>query len=58
MFDPVRSSGRWHGETEAAAGEEGTMREVGWLVLAIVVGILAAVGWVARERWIMRRRRR
>ncbi len=34
------------------------MREVGWLVLAIVVGILAAVGWVARERWIMRRRRR
>ncbi len=34
------------------------MRAVGWLVLAIVVGILAAVGWVARERWIMRRRRR
>jgi hypothetical protein len=34
------------------------MRELGWLVVAIVVGLLAAVGWVARERWIMRRRRR
>ena len=34
------------------------MRELGWLVLAVVVGVLAAVGWVARERWIMRRRRR
>jgi hypothetical protein len=34
------------------------MREIGWLALAIVVGVLAAVGWVARERWIMRRRRR
>jgi hypothetical protein len=34
------------------------MRELGWLVVAIVVGLVAAVGWVARERWIMRRRRR
>ena len=34
------------------------MRELGWLVLAVLVGVLAAVGWVARERWIMRRRRR
>jgi uncharacterized membrane protein YbhN (UPF0104 family) len=34
------------------------MRELGWLVAAVVVGVLAAVGWVARERWIMRRRRR
>ena len=34
------------------------MRELGWLVLAVLVGGLAAVGWVARERWIMRRRRR
>jgi hypothetical protein len=34
------------------------MRELGWLVLAVVVGVLAAVGWVVRERWIMRRRRR
>ena len=33
------------------------MRELGWLVVAVVVGVLAAVGWVARERWIMRRRR-
>jgi uncharacterized membrane protein YbhN (UPF0104 family) len=34
------------------------MRELGWLVVAVVVGVLAVVGWVARERWIMRRRRR
>ena len=34
------------------------MRELGWLVVAVVVGVLAAVGWVARERWTMRRRRR
>ena len=34
------------------------MRELGWLVVAVVVGVLAAVGWVARERWIVRRRRR
>ena len=34
------------------------MRELGWLLLAVVVGVLAAVGWVARERWLMRRRRR
>ena len=34
------------------------MRELGWLAVAVVVGGLAAVGWVARERWIMRRRRR
>ena len=34
------------------------MSETGWLVLAITTGLLAAVGWVARERWIMRRRRR
>ncbi len=33
------------------------MSETGWLVVAIVAGVLAAVGWVARERWIMRRRR-
>jgi len=34
------------------------MRELVWLVVAVVAGLLAAVGWVARERWIMRRRRR
>jgi hypothetical protein len=34
------------------------MSETGWLVLAITTGVLAAIGWVARERWIMRRRRR
>ena len=34
------------------------MRDLVWLVVAIVAGLLAAVGWIARERWIMRRRRR
>jgi hypothetical protein len=34
------------------------MSETGWLVLAITTGVLAAVGWVARERWLVRRRRR
>jgi uncharacterized membrane protein YbhN (UPF0104 family) len=33
------------------------MRDLVWLVVAVVAGLLAAVGWVARERWIMRRRR-
>jgi len=35
----------------------GTMRDVAWLIVAVVVGILVAWGWLARERWIMRRRR-
>lgn len=35
----------------------GTMRDVAWLIVAVVAGILAALGWLARERWIMRRRR-
>jgi uncharacterized membrane protein YbhN (UPF0104 family) len=34
------------------------MRELVWLLVAVVAGVLAAVGWIARERWIMRRRRR
>ena len=34
------------------------MRDLVWLLVAVVVGVLAAVGWIARERWIMRRRRR
>ena len=33
------------------------MRDLVWLVVAGVAGLLAAVGWIARERWIMRRRR-
>jgi len=32
--------------------------DTGWLVVAIVAGVLAAVGWVSREVWIHRRRRR
>jgi len=34
------------------------MGDTAWLVLAIVAGVLATTGWVARERWIHRRRRR
>jgi uncharacterized membrane protein YbhN (UPF0104 family) len=33
-------------------------RDLVWLLVAVVAGVLAAVGWIARERWIMRRRRR
>jgi len=32
--------------------------EAGWLVVAIVAGVLFVVGWIERERWIVRRRRR
>jgi hypothetical protein len=31
------------------------MSEAGWLVLAITAGVLAAVGWLVRERWVVRR---
>ena len=34
------------------------MRDTGWLIVAIIAGLLAVIGWIARERWIMRRRRR
>jgi uncharacterized membrane protein YbhN (UPF0104 family) len=34
------------------------MRDTAWLIVAIVAGVLALIGWIARERWIMRRRRR
>jgi uncharacterized membrane protein YbhN (UPF0104 family) len=32
--------------------------ELGWLVVAVVAGGLFVVGWIKRERWISRRRRR
>jgi hypothetical protein len=41
-----------------ALGKHNIMRDLGWLIVAVVAGVLAAVGWIARERWIMRRRRR
>ena len=34
------------------------MGDIGWLIVAIVAGLLAVIGWIVRERWIMRRRRR
>lgn len=37
---------------------EDEMGDTGWLIVAIVSGVLAVIGWVARERWIIRRRRR
>jgi hypothetical protein len=32
--------------------------EAGWLAVAVVAGVLFAFGWIKRERWIARRRRR
>ena len=34
------------------------MSDTGWLIVAIVAGALVAIGWVERELWIRRRRRR
>ena len=34
------------------------MSDAGWLILAVTVGVLAAIGWVKREMWIHRRRQR
>lgn len=34
------------------------MSDIGWLAVAITAGALAVIGWIARERWVMRRRRR
>lgn len=35
-----------------------TMSDTAWLVVAVAVGMLVALGWVSRERAIHRRRRR
>jgi hypothetical protein len=48
-FNPVKFDA---GEGRAGVGD------TGWLIVAIVSGVLTVVGWIARERWIMRRRRR
>lgn len=34
------------------------MRDTAWLIVAIVAGVLTVIGWIVRERWIIRRRRR
>ena len=47
-FDPVT----FNPQTEDEMGN------TGWLIVAIVSGVLAVIGWVARERWLIRRRRR
>jgi hypothetical protein len=33
------------------------MSDMAWLILALIVGALTALGWVVRERAIHRRRR-
>jgi len=33
------------------------MSDTAWLILAVVVGALAVVGWIKRELWIHRQRR-
>lgn len=33
------------------------MSDTGWLILAVAAGVLAALLWVKRELWLMRRRR-
>jgi hypothetical protein len=32
-------------------------RPTGWLIVAVTAGVLAAIGWIARERRITRRHR-
>jgi hypothetical protein len=32
--------------------------DTAWLVLTLVAGVLIATGWIAREVWIHRRRRK
>jgi hypothetical protein len=32
------------------------MSESGWLLVALLFGALAAIGWIKREMWIRRRR--
>jgi hypothetical protein len=34
------------------------MSDAAWLAVAIVAGVLCAVGWLSREVWIYRRRTR
>jgi hypothetical protein len=66
---PVRSAtaGRHQGTGIHAGDERGgdgtpggstPVSEAGWLVVAIVAGVLFVFGWIKRERWIAGRRRR
>jgi hypothetical protein len=34
------------------------MSDTGWLLVALLAGALAVIGWIKREAWIRRRRRR
>jgi hypothetical protein len=64
-FDPVTSTDGAGGAADWLApgllhrgGEEDILSDIAWLIVAVTAGALAAIGWIARERWIMRRRRR
>ena len=35
-----------------------SMNNTLWLIVAVVFGVLAAFGWIKRELWIHRRRKR
>jgi hypothetical protein len=49
----------WARLLRASIGQEpNEMNDTEWLIVAIVAGVLTAVGWVSREVWIYRRRRR
>lgn len=34
------------------------MSDTGWLLVALLFGALAVIGWIRRELWIHRRRQR
>jgi hypothetical protein len=51
-FDPVKSN------SGSKRKRRNRMGDTGWLIVAIVAGVLAVVGWIVRERWIIRRRER
>jgi hypothetical protein len=34
------------------------MSDTGWLLVALLAGALAVIGWIRREVWIHQRRRR
>ena len=53
VFTPVIERG-----SDGAPGGSDPVSDAGWLVVAIVAGVLFVFGWIKRERWIARRRRR
>ena len=59
--DDMREPAFTHGDergSDGAPGGSNPVSEAGWLVVAIVAGVLFVFGWIKRERWIARRRGR